>query len=261
MIKLLIENAIFPENESALIKAAKSLQIDCCVWNSKLSYPPYKNYDNRVFFYGSVLTAAKLKRNDYHYQIWYGDPFSYGTWAGHLFAHILNDNFRILPYGALKNSKNIDPLFIKSNSPAKSVCGDVQTIAQLKALNPSLEPSELLVVASTKQLGPEYRFIVSASDEEYGADSGPKYTIVDHSSYGWDDEPYTKAPPKMVDDLADILSTNFFHPYPMWSIDLTQYGGSTKIVELNALSTCGLYGCDPELVLKEIVRTCEADIF
>lgn len=262
-MKILIEANIFPENERAIIRACKALKVDCALWNP-IGYPPYKESDNQVFFIGSIMRANMLKNSKYRYQIWSGPSFDYHEWAGHLYAHSLNDNFRILPYGAIKGSTNQDKIFIKSNSSSKLVTGDIMTIQDLSTNYPQLRLADLLVLSSPKTIGTEYRFVVSSSDEEFNNDDGrgPLFTIVDNSSYNWDGSPYQKAPPHIVEGVKKILSTNkTFHPYPMWTLDITEYNNEVKIVEVNSLSCSGLYGIDVSLVIQEVCRVCQKDIF
>lgn len=259
-MKLLVECNVFKENEINILKACKALRVDCCMWNSVNSYPPYKDYDNKVFFYGSLITAHRLKKSGYRYQIWLNESFDYNYWGGHLFDHILNKNFRILPYGAIKNSTNTDRMFIKSNSCMKRVVGDVRTIQDLKHEN--LSPEDMLILASEKKIGKEYRVIIGATDQEFNEDSGPIFTIVDNSEYGWENETLDgKLDKKTIDNIESILYSNYsFHPYPMWVMDITNYMGETKIIEVNSLNTSGWYNCNCEKVISEILRVCKEDV-
>lgn len=261
-MKILIEAGIFPENEGNLIRACKSLRVDCALWNP-IGYPPYKESDNKVFFIGSIMRANMLKNSKYRYQIWTGDSFDYGNWAGHLYSNILNDNFRILPYGAIKESTNQDKMFIKSNSSSKLVVGDCLTIRELNSLYPQLRLADLLVLSSPKKLSNEYRFIISATDDEFNNDDGrgPLFSIIDNSSYNWDGSPHHKAPQKVIDGVLNILKTNkTFHPYPMWTLDVTLYNDEVKIIEVNSLNCSGLYTINCELLIQEIVRICNKDV-
>ena len=244
-MKILIEDSIFPEEQDSISKACKALKIDYATWSSS-SFPPYKEDDNKVFFYGSILTASKLKKSKYRYQIWLGQEFDYSYFGASLCGDLLNDLFGLVPFGVLKHHlKNRDSLnekekmFIRSNSGKKLFGGGLFTEKEFVSSNPLMNLDDLLVFAEAKNIGKEYRCVVGGTEEEFG---DKNLQIITHSSYGWDDQEYTQMSETDLSKTKEVLSHNdIYHPYPMWIMDVVEFKNSIKIVECNSINTSGWY--------------------
>lgn len=255
-MKVLIESGIFPDEQDAITKACKALKIDYSTWSSS-SFPPYSENDNKVFFYGSILTASKLKKSKYRYQIWLGQEFDYSYFGASLCRDLLNSRFALMPFGAIKyHSKrqedldDNDKIFIRSNSGKKLFGGGLFTAKEFIMSNPLMNLDDLLVFAEPKNIGKEYRCIVGGTEEEFG---DKNLQIITHSSYGWNDEEYTAMSETNLSKTMEILSRNdIYHPYPMWVMDVVEFENSIKIVECNSINTSGWYGCNVEKIIAEL---------
>ncbi len=253
-MKVLIESGIFPEEQDAITKACKALKIDYSTWASS-SFPPYKEDDNQVFFYGSIITALKLKKSRYRYQIWLGEEFNYSYFGASLCSDMLNDKFVLMPFGVvkynLKDQDNLsdDKIFIRSNSGNKVFGGGLFSEKEFADSRPLMCLDELLVFAEARNIGEEYRCIVAGTEEEFG---DKNLQIVTHSTYGVNAK-YSQMSEIDLSKTKELLSHNdIYHPYPMWVMDVCEVGTSIKIVECNSINTSGWYGCDVEKIIAEL---------
>lgn len=255
-MKVLIESGIFPDEQDAITKACKALKIDYSTWSAS-SFPPYSENDNKVFFYGSILTASKLKKSKYRYQIWLGQEFDYSYFGASLCGDLLNSRFALMPFGAvrhhLRNQEDLDDndkAFIRSNSGKKLFGGGVFTMKEFMSSNPLMNLDDLLVFASPKDIGKEYRCVVGGTEEEFG---DKNLQIITHSSYGWNDEEYSQMDKANLSKTMEILSRNdIYHPYPMWIMDICECPEGVKIVECNSINTSSWYGADVEKIIAEL---------
>lgn len=260
-MKVLIENNIFREEMVNLIGVLKNLKIDYCIWDSRNSYPPYKDTDNKVFFYGSIQTAARLKKSGYRYQIWLGPEFDYSYFGAYFDKKLLNNDFYILPLNIIANF-NFISYFLRSNSGFKIMNGGVYTQETLKPYVSELPKTELVVVSVPKTVGPEYRLLISATSEEFS--DGAPYNIVDITQYNGEPNNYNLSILKEYVQ-SNILDPNLgYHPYPMWVLDImvrSYENMDIKVVETNSINTSGLYDIDYSKFLVELQRLFREDVY
>lgn len=252
-MKVLIEQGVFSEDEEVrTVEALRKLKIDHSLWSGKESRPPYEK-DNKVFFYGSCITARNLQLCKYPFQIWIDNKFDYSYFHPRL-NNLLNEEIVILPYGSAvrqtggADDESSEPLWIRSNSGLKLWGGGVFTQKEFLNEKP-LFPEDLLVFSDPKELGPEYRCVIHKDDNDV-------FSIVTNSKYIGDGEDSLTVDEE--DFVLKVLQSSDYAPFPMFTLDVTRTSAGPKIIEPNSLNCSGLYNCDLEKVfstLKEVIKT------
>jgi hypothetical protein len=267
-MKFLIEANVFPEEEKRLVAALNELKIEYSLWN-KEGRPPYLSADNHVFFYGSLHTAIALQRAGARFQLWIGVEFDYSYFGAHL-DDMLNTEFYVLPYGMIlrehvkwqkemgeEYSSDNDKMFIRSDSGLKKFQGGIYTHKEFfgEANRVNLFKEDMLIIAEPKDIGDEYRCVIrSEYDDETGLWA---HKVVTNCCYTNDVLLLTK---DQIKEIEDNLDTSTYHPYPMWILDVVNYGGKFYQLEANSLNTSGLYSCDIKSIVEEILNVEKKEI-
>lgn len=269
-MRLLIEAGVFPEYQDHLLLLASKHKITHTLWDSK-SYPPYHGRDNKVFFFGSILTARNLQNANYQHQIWLNKEFDYFNFSGHVHP-ILNNEYVAMSFGNLSNLVKEESnfsfddtveVFIKSNSGYKTIPGHTSTIHNFVKDNIYQVFNEDVVIMAPKQtILKEYRMVVRCESNDDGSDWGN--TIVCSNLFMKDGqfvETNESAPTEVVDEVARILNASTYHPFPMFTLDVAiNHKNEVKPIEANSMNTSGLYGCDLESVLLNLEEILEKEV-
>jgi hypothetical protein len=167
---------------------------------------------------------------------------------------LLNDHYRFIPYGELKNKENEifeefgnnDFVFIRPSSGQKLFTGKV---VERSNYNKEIEyfgfydtPDDAIcVVSEPKNIEDEWRLV--SVDKK----------IVAASSYRLNKQKILKEGcPSEVMELAQKI-TNVWNPEPCWVIDVCRLqNGEFYLLEIGAFSCAGLYKCDPMSVIKAV---------
>jgi len=182
----------------------------------------------------------------------------------------LNRDYVLLPFAEVQRRLELlwqafgtNKLILKPDSGLKIF--EVQTLdaeslnEDFERLDGKVSPSSLCVVSPYQKIHQEFRFVVSAKGEVI---SGSRYwregQLVApgaqslHSKFGnWMLDNPAKEALSLASDASKILGPELHDP--LFVVDIAELtSGEFRIIELNCLSTSGLYGCHPEHVFRAI---------
>jgi len=201
----------------------------------------------------SILEAIEPSDNVI---IFYSDKkYHYTETAEFLGDHALNNEYSLLPlfefekryHETLKNTK----MFFRPNSGLKTFSGSILTPETYQSefimLNNWGLRNELVVYSPYKEIDLEYRFwIVGNKMRAYS-----EYK----RGMGYEFEP--SEPPQEVLDLVSKFEFEeedpvYLAPDNSYVLDVCMSEGTAFVVEINALSTSGVYWCDLEKLFTAI---------
>jgi len=148
------------------------------------------------------------------------------------------------------NMFNADMLFVRPDSGNKTFTG--QTFSKNKIHQEmrfldrysQVEPTTIIWVGEAKKIEKEYRVWISAGK------------VVTYSEYSWDKSPieHSVAPSQTILDLAEQVASYEWQVDLIYTVDITEYDGAAKIIELNSFSCDGLYDCDGKKLLETVCQ-------
>lgn len=165
----------------------------------------------------------------------------------------LNDASIMTTWGQFKHDSNrffnlydADSLFIRPDNGTKTFTGQVirrvNIMEQIQFLEKysSVANETLIWVGDEKNIDREYRFWISAGK------------VVTWSEYNWDKSHVTNIDPptKIIIDMAEQVAKYSWQVDRIYTVDITEYLGFAKIIELNSFSCAGLYNCDSGYLLE-----------
>jgi len=138
-------------------------------------------------------------------------------------------------------------LFVRPDSGHKTFTGQVFAYYNINAemsfieQHSSVSPDTIVWVSGVKEIDREYRFWISAG------------RVVTHSEYSWNSNPPDDAPPsQVVCDLARRVAEYEWQVDRIYTVDITEYKGEARIIELNSFSCASLYNCDGQKLLETV---------
>jgi len=207
--------------------------------------------NNPAFVLSSLNWANKLGFYD-------KEKYNVSNYTNYIGEDFLNHDFVILPLGMLANASEItvaivsglfshsNDYFIKPNSGFKQFTGDCVPFGEigdfcrdLKQLCVSNET--LCIVSSGKKITGEWRFWIIDNE------------VITYSYYDWADYNEVIEPPKNVKEMAEKLKASF-GDLKCFTLDLCEFNGKAKVVEINNVYTSGTYNCD----LKKLLTSARA---
>jgi len=212
----------------------------------------YSSDRNPIILYGSIGFVLNVQRRSSFPLIGWFNPYNLrcSTYYAHLGEHLLSREYAMMPIGDLVKrfetlvgaSKN-GSLFIRPNIGAKPFVGQIVTASdwhKIKSISDSISPEELVVVAPSKPIDAEFRFVVCNRH------------IADFSHY---DSPYTEnnkitKPSTSSLRLARKIANTPWQPDTCYTVDIAESDGYSYLVEINSFSSSGFYGCDPANIVS-----------
>jgi len=251
MITWMLEKKVFEETHGDLVDSIKSLGFDLI----ELDYMPYRSLSdcdfelkNPAIFYGSIQGCNYILSSTKNYPGAFAsfDKYKCTNYYPFFSESLLNSPYIMMPYGDLIKQKEflLDTLgedgcvFVRPNVGEKVFKGcliysqnwenDINLISFCQPF-----PETLVVVAKPKLIFSEWRFIISNGK------------IVTASSYLIDKKlEMTQRIKQEVFDFVENVLPSKFSPDPVWALDVCETPDGFKVVEINAGSCAGLYGCD-----------------
>lgn len=219
---------------------------------SQLEPVPFDSIAEPVLAMTTLQDAQRLIRKDYPSTPWLffnNNSYKVSYWLSRIDQEIpiLNRDCIFLPFSTLKNfqhsffnNSSVQELFIKPDSGNKvftgfTVLNDANFLDnvedQLKVFK--IEPEEMCVVCSSQTIeATEWRFWIA------------ERKIIAYTPYSWDDEPELQEPPQIVMDLAIQMTENKWQPDYAYVADFCIVNGQSKLIEINAASTSGIYNAN-----------------
>lgn len=249
----LIEEGVFPENESRLCEEIKK-RGHRHILTKKPHHEEGLEYGPTIF-YGSLGMATRLRRERNFVGNWCDlAKFRCSSYYCYFGDSLLNADYALVPAGDFaRQRENLMrkqfglyhkfKMFIRPDSAFKVFTGDVITPEQtLKhfLVNSILFHDDLILVSSPKKIDSEYRFII-CNGEIAGA-SFYSYEI-NGTRYSNNQE----IPDRVVNFVKKHLD---YEPEICYTIDVCETGGKLKIVELNCFSCSGFYEADLSRIVE-----------
>jgi hypothetical protein len=186
-----------------------------------------------------------------------------------LSKYLLNRECMFLPFGQLADasdyifrkfgSANGTKIFMRPDSGFKQFTGQVYDLQYwenfLRLSNIALQPEDLVVISSPKEIFKEYRCIIGPANDDRDREQkvitlcqthncGKLDEQVIHSFYERTD--IYKFVNKVLDDVC-------FEPDPFWVMDVCRDAfGELKVLEVNSMACSGYYKCDMGLIVKAV---------
>jgi ATP-grasp domain, R2K clade family 2 len=175
---------------------------------------------------------------------------TYYTYFG---AHLLNNQYFILPLGELIRRRNEilgyfdspGELFIRPDSNMKTFRAgvfDLQKLNTMAALSSELgrDATTLVLVSRKRSIAREWRFFIYKNE----IITGSLYLVgeerIDEQIKGG----------YLVDYLNNVLQQVNWYPDLLYSIDICESNGELYILELGSYSCAGEYGADLDLMIE-----------
>jgi hypothetical protein len=217
-----------------------------------------------VVFYGSLGMAQLVRRHCPWVPGVYCDLSKYECtyYYPRLGKHLLNRDYAMLPFGELTRRREwvldrfgVDGrVFVRPSSPFKIFGGRVidsrKWDEEVRFLNfYTVEPERVVVVAAPTELLCEWRVVVV----DGRAVCGSQYMRAGEIESG-------PCPDRVLGYAASVLAEAAYRPERAWCLDVCERaGGELSVLEVGAFSTCGLYQCPAEPVVREVARVAQED--
>jgi len=175
------------------------------------------------------------------------EKYSVSHWLPMIHENALNPDTIFLPFGLLHELHKYfsGRVFIRPNSGNKTFTGCFASLDN---------PSEDVTAYNNSRIGSSAMCSISNAkdlpDYEY------RFWIIDnkistHSSYSHSKDEYIDVPSNAIDFVNSYLPASWA-PDVGYTLDIVEYNETFKIVELNALSTSGIYNADLEKLFGDI---------
>lgn len=213
---------------------------DCVVMYGSIGF--IKNYsEGRKFIPGAYFQDKSLESLCYMSKI---DDFELLANSNHVFTTFKDlINRKDFFYEIFNTNK----IFIRPNSGFKTFTGlpihyeefnfEINSLKQLT----SVTDETLILVSSCKKMGNEYRFFIVDREVITGSQYKDKHGL--HIRKEFSHEALS---------IAEKVAKNIWQPDLAYACDIGIVNNEPKIIELNAFSCSGFYGCDMKKLLSSV---------
>jgi len=230
-----------------------------------ITYVPFRGgtysqwSDNeKILFIGSINLAQQLwdERPAWRRGIWSNFPnYNCTVYLPQIGEYCLNGDHLLIPFNEIWDRRwELMPftrdacVFIRPNAGVKEFTGAVVDMlhleSQLKSWESNTTKDSIAVISSPKKIKAEWRNVVV----NYG---GHREVVASSLSVLDGNKTCVPGAPKKVIELAEHVLGILVPPDPMFAIDVAQLSDDTyRVVEMNAFSSCGLYSCPKDPIVK-----------
>lgn len=261
IIKWLIDKNVFIENEDKLQTSIINSGNEIYFYerNYEESFADYvKNNFNEndiLIFYGSLQHSAQISKLPVYPSVFITfDNYECYKYYSKFGEYLLNNKYLLLGYDdILRNISNIkyyfnnlyeiDKIFIRSSDGIKSIPGQIVNINEICKLK---FDNVLTLISDVKEITEEYRFVVVDGKLITGCkylDEFNMKTLEPYYDKICDEQDVIDFATKMID---------LYQPDKAYTIDICRCDNKLKILEINSFNSASLYGCDLNLVVKNI---------
>jgi hypothetical protein len=263
---LLIEN--YDEATEKLIQLAKekSFPVAICKQDKVFQYV-VDNYkpelsDYKTYFFGTLFGYRQISKNCIVNDVDFR-KYDCSSYYNHFNWHLLNEKYVMLPlndiirqYDDLLSYFRCNKLFIRPDSSQKPFTGFVTDKNYKNEINYHLQrlnSNPMCLIAPVKNILEEYRLIIN------------KKSVLTRCQYIKNGEIDIKkdVPDDIINHVEKIvLSQVSWSPDDLYVLDVCRVEtdgpeSDIKVVEINALSTSGLYECDLSKILDAVEKNHE----
>lgn len=192
----------------------------------------------------SLQMRGKLARAGIHPIVndspWHFEP---SLLMAHCPQRLLSENMFILPFGNLTRRRAILPrFFIRPNSGNKSFPGQVINFSEIETLKRSyaIRDETLVCIASERPIRAERRCIIDVTEGR----------IIAQTRYAHDNKPSLEFTVDYDRDWRGLIPTDLLPDVVVADFALTNDG--VRLIELNSISTSGLYDIPPEVIYNHL---------
>jgi hypothetical protein len=268
-----IEDFVADNCYKDLINEVKKQGHECCV----ISYEPFQsgNYDkvfaddDCVVFQGSINLAEQLQKDKPKWipgVIANWRNYWCVTWYAHMREHLLNKDYRCMTVGTLLDEKwdlyrrfgQDATIWVRPDSGNKPFTAQTIELEKFDKfydqwIKGFCKPEDGIVVSTPKKINSEFRYICSGND------------IIAMSCYKYQENKVyvPSAPTKATEKCKEIL-TDLHHSFPInfpdafFACDIWEdIEGNYYLGEFNAFSSCGLYKCNKEVIVRMVSEYAE----
>lgn len=166
------------------------------------------------------------------------------TYYSHLGEHLLNSDYTMMPIGDLLRrwDKFVIPgypdMFVRPDSGAKPFTGQVIRYGEehkIQALLHTVGPETLVLIAPSKTITSEYRFVIC--DKRVVA--GCQYLPIELPNYSTTSL-----------RLASVIANHDWQPDLCYTVDIAEHDGRMYLLEINSFSCACMYQCDIGVVVQ-----------
>ncbi len=186
-----------------------------------------------------------------------------------LSKYLLNRECAFLPFGQLADasdyifqkfgSANGTKIFMRPDSGFKQFTGQVYDLQYwenfLRLSNIALQPEDLVVISSPKEIFKEYRCIIGPANDDRDREQ-KVITLCQTHSCGKLDEQVIHSFYERTDIykfVNKVLDDVCFEPDPFWVMDVCRDAfGELKVVEVNSMACSGYYKCNMKLIVEAV---------
>lgn len=266
--KWLIEDFVADNNYQELIDEVKKQGHECCV----IRYEPFQsgNYDkvckdiDCVVFQGSIQLAEQLQKDKPNWKpgvIANWRNYWCVTWYAHMREHLFNKNYRCMTAGELLEEKwdlyrrfgQDATIWVRPDSGNKPFTAQTVELERFDKfydqwIKNFCKPEDGIVVSTPKKINGEWRYICTGND------------ILGVSCYLYQGNRIyvPSAPTKATEKCKEVLKA-LHNSFPMdfpdkfFACDVWEdTEGNYFLGEFNAFSSCGLYKCNKEPIVREV---------
>jgi len=277
--KFLIEESTFAENLNTIKDTIASLEFEY----KTLKYKPFIDsqdwpYDPQsedcIITIGSINLIRQVQRHcrwvPGTFANW--ENYKFSTYCNYYKDYMLNSEFVLYPYRYLidhfnfiRRSLHSNDLFIKSDDGRKIFAGGVfASASSMQTKMTQCKDNTLCVIAPALQVYYEYRFFVYRDNIIAGSMYYNKDGQIDPKSFHELDEDAKYNFIKAKYYLQGMLENVTWRPDDIFVADigLTGYAGKflqPRLIEINAASCSGWYGCDPNPIILALVSAATAE--
>lgn len=248
----LLEQGVFASGFD-LTAAARRAGHHVTPWDDTWWSAPAPPLAGPVLFHGSLGNAARIHR-EHRWRpgaFCNTDAFHCSAWYPHARPWLLNTDWHILPADRLVASPpDLDPLFVRPDSPLKPFSGRVLARAALTlaALDFGFyfdDPTLPVLVAPVRPVSREWRYVVADR------------RVIAGSAYSAERRPLPDEPTGAPWSFAQTIASTLPPPDPVYVLDLCESAGELHLLEFNPFSGADLYACDADAIVDAVAPIAE----
>jgi hypothetical protein len=211
-----------------------------------------------VIFYGSLMMAQQIRREASWIPGVYCNLPCYECtyYYPRLGSFLLNNNYIMLPFGDIERRRAFlletigkdGQFFMRPSSGFKIFGGQIMDLKNwerdmMVLRHYQVDPERVVVVSPPQEITTEWRTIVV----EDRVICGSQYVKNDEIEHG-------PCPEEVLQYANFVVKQTDYRPDRVWCLDVCETKDGLSVLEVGAFSTCGLYACPMEPIVREVSK-------
>lgn len=259
MINWILDTTVFEDQHQRLIDAAKRAGHNVYKTEGEIDWGRSNlSMKGQTVFHGSLGDANTVRENLPWTSYCHPENFLCSNWYPNAKRWLIHDRWVMSRVDEITHNPRAclmilgigedESLFIRPNSPLKPFSGRVLKVSRItkEALDFGFyydDPRLEIVVAPVVEIGEEWRLIVSDDKVICGSCYDPD---------GRNEK--SQDVPEAVMTFGQMVADHIHSPDRIYVLDVCEKGDDLKLLELNPFSGADLYGCDRDIIVKEVER-------